>query len=73
MRTYLNLALLAVLAGVSLAVYFDWTHDRRSGPLLSDLRTLPIESQGQAGTGATCWASKRACNRPTIRAANGCS
>ena len=49
MRTYLNLALLAVLAGVSLAVYFDWTHDRRSGPLLSDLRTLPIESRGQAG------------------------
>ncbi|MCW8157676.1 carbon-nitrogen hydrolase [Stutzerimonas stutzeri] len=50
MRTYLNIALLAVLAGVSLAVYFDWTHDRRSGPLLSDLRILPIESRGQAGT-----------------------
>ncbi len=51
MRLSLKLALLLILVGVSLAVYLDWTHDRRSGPLLSDLRTLPIESQGQAGTG----------------------
>ena len=51
MRLSLKLALLLILVGVSLVVYLDWTHDRRSGPLLSDLRTLPIESQGQAGTG----------------------
>ncbi|MCQ4252706.1 carbon-nitrogen hydrolase [Stutzerimonas stutzeri] len=50
MRISLNIVLLLVLAGVSFAVYLDWTGDRRSGPLLSDLRTLPIESQGQAGT-----------------------
>ncbi|WP_217474507.1 carbon-nitrogen hydrolase [Stutzerimonas stutzeri] len=46
MRTYSKLIGLAALALASLIIYLDWTGDRRSGPLLSDLRTLPIESQG---------------------------
>ncbi|EWC42576.1 hypothetical protein [Stutzerimonas stutzeri] len=50
MRTSFKLALLLFLAGASLVAYIDWTRDRRSGPLLSDLRTLPIDSRGQAGT-----------------------
>lgn len=50
MRTSINILLLLVLAAASLAVYLDWTGDRRSGPLLSDLRTLPIESRGRAST-----------------------
>jgi len=49
MRTSINIVLLLVLAATSLVVYLDWTRDRRSGPLLSDLRTLPIESHGRAG------------------------
>ncbi|WP_313241168.1 carbon-nitrogen hydrolase [Stutzerimonas kunmingensis] len=50
MRTSINIVLLLVLAAASFAVYLDWTQDRRSGPLLSDLRTLPIENHGQAGS-----------------------
>lgn len=50
MRTYSKLLGVAVLALAALIVYLDWTRDRRSGPLLSDLRVLPIESQGQPGT-----------------------
>ena len=49
MRTYSKLLGLAVLALVALLIYLDWTQDRGSGPLLSDLRVLPIESQGQPG------------------------
>jgi len=47
MRTYSKLLGVTVLALAGLVIYLDWTHDRRSGPLLSDLRVLPIESQGQ--------------------------
>lgn len=49
MRTYTKLLGLTVLAIAALIIYLDWTRDRRSGPLLSDLRTLPIHSQGQPG------------------------
>ena len=49
MRTYSKLLGVAVLALAALLIYLDWAHDRRSGPLLSDLRILPIESQGQPG------------------------
>lgn len=44
--TYLGLALLALAAAL---IYLNWTADRLSGPLLSDLRPLPIESRGQPG------------------------
>lgn len=44
--TYLGLTLLALAAAV---IYLNWTTDRLSGPLLSDLRPLPIETQGQPG------------------------
>ena len=47
MRTYSKLLGVAVVALAALIIYLDWTRDRRSGPLLSDLRILPIESQGQ--------------------------
>lgn len=47
MSVYTRPLLLAVLALAALVIYLDWTGDRRSGPLLSDLRTRPIESQGQ--------------------------
>lgn len=47
MRPYSKLLGVAVLALAALIIYLDWTRDRRSGPLLSDLRILPIESQGQ--------------------------
>lgn len=50
MRTYLKLIGLAALALAVFIIYLDWTGDRRSGPLLSDLRTLPIDSQGRPGT-----------------------
>ncbi|HCJ30764.1 MAG TPA: carbon-nitrogen hydrolase [Pseudomonas sp.] len=50
MRTYSKLLGLTVLALAALLIYLDWAGDRRSGPLLSDLRTLPINSQGQPGT-----------------------
>lgn len=50
MRTYSKLLGLTVLALAALIIYLNWTGDRRSGPLLSDLRTLPIVSQGQPGT-----------------------
>ncbi len=50
MRNSIKFLLLLVLAGISLALYLDWTRDRRSGPLLSDLRTLPIDSQGLPGS-----------------------
>ncbi len=49
MRTHSKLLGVAVLALAALVIYLDWTRDRRSGPLLSDLRLLPIESQGQPG------------------------
>lgn len=48
MQTRLKLLLLVPVALVALVIYLDWTGDRRSGPLLSDLRTLPIESLGVA-------------------------
>ncbi|MFL9812497.1 carbon-nitrogen hydrolase [Stutzerimonas sp. VN223-3] len=50
MRTHTKLLGLAVLAIAAIVIYLDWTRDRRSGPLLSDLRTLPISIQGQPGT-----------------------
>lgn len=50
MRTHTKLLGLAVLAIAAMVIYLDWTRDRRSGPLLSDLRTLPISTQGQPGT-----------------------
>ena len=50
MRIPIKLLILAMLAFVALVLYLNWTDDRRSGPLLSDLRTLPINSQGQPGT-----------------------
>lgn len=49
MRLCLKPLLLILLSLAALLVYLDWTGDRRSGPLLSDLRTRPIESQGQPG------------------------
>ena len=49
MRTYSKLLGLVILLLTGLLIYLDWTQDRRSGPLLSDLRVLPIESQGQPG------------------------
>ena len=49
MRNHLKLLIPVVLGAVALATYFGWTQDRRSGPLLSDLRTLPIESEGTPG------------------------
>jgi hypothetical protein len=49
MRTYSKLLGVAVLALAALVIYLDWTRDRRSGPLLSDLRVLPVESRGQPG------------------------
>ena len=50
MRLPIKPLLLTLLGLVALVVYLNWTTDRRSGPLLSDLRTLPIESQGQPST-----------------------
>ena len=50
MRLYIKLLLLMLLGLVALVVYLDWVGDRRSGPLLSDLRIRPIESQGQPST-----------------------
>lgn len=49
MPTYSKLLGITTLALAALVIYLDWTHDRPSGPLLSDLRVLPIESQGQPG------------------------
>lgn len=49
MRSSLKLLVPVVLGAVALATYLGWTQDRRSGPLLSDLRTLPIESEGKPG------------------------
>lgn len=49
MRKALKPLALLLLAAVALYVYLDWTEDRRSGPLLSDLRLRPIESQGSPG------------------------
>ncbi|MHB1369223.1 carbon-nitrogen hydrolase [Pseudomonas sp.] len=49
MRVYLKLLVLLLLALTGLALYLNWTGDRRSGPLLSDLRTLPIHSVGVPG------------------------
>jgi len=46
MRSSLKLLISVVLGAVALATYLGWTQDRRSGPLLSDLRILPIESSG---------------------------
>ena len=50
MRFPIKPLLLILLGLAALLIYLDWTGDRRSGPLLSDLRTRPIESQGQPGT-----------------------
>jgi hypothetical protein len=50
MHTHTKLLGLAVLALAAMVIYLDWTRDRRSGPLLSDLRTLPITTQGKPGT-----------------------
>lgn len=47
-RLLIPLALL-LLTAIALLVYLDWTRDRDSGPLLSDLRTRPIHSEGHAG------------------------
>lgn len=47
MRTHSKLLGLAVLTLAAMIIYLDWTRDRRGGPLLSDLRTLPISTQGQ--------------------------
>lgn len=48
MRRLLAPLALLLLAAVALFVYLDWTADRHSGPLLSDLRTRPILSEGEA-------------------------
>lgn len=50
MRTYIKLLGLTVLAVASMIIYLNWTSDRRSGPLLSDLRTLPVVNHGHPGT-----------------------
>ncbi len=47
MRIHSKYIVLILIALAALIIYLDWAGDRRSGPLLSDLRTLPIESQGQ--------------------------
>lgn len=49
MRSSFKLLISVVLGAVALAAYIGWTQDRRSGPLLSDLRTLPIENAGTPG------------------------
>ncbi len=52
MLARLKFLLLVPVAIAALVIYLDWSGDRRSGPLLSDLRTLPIESRGTpAGAG----------------------
>ena len=48
MRRFLTPLILLLLAAVALVIYLDWTRDRHSGPLLSDLRTRPILSEGEA-------------------------
>ncbi len=50
MRTHSKLLGLAVIALAALILYLDWTQERDGGPLLSDLRTRPIESLGTPGT-----------------------
>lgn len=50
MRLYIKPLLLTLFSLAPLVVYLNWTTDRRSGPLLSDLRTQPIESHGQPST-----------------------
>lgn len=49
MRRFLKPLALLILAAVALFIYLDWTRDRHSGPLLSDLRTRPILSEGEDG------------------------
>lgn len=49
MPRLLKLLVLFVLGAVALVTYLSWTQERRSGPLLSDLRKLPIESYGTPG------------------------
>ncbi|MCQ2029776.1 carbon-nitrogen hydrolase [Stutzerimonas zhaodongensis] len=49
MRTHSKYIGLILIALAALLIYLDWTADRRSGPLLSDLRILPIEMHGEAG------------------------
>lgn len=49
MRRLLKPLALLLAAALALLVYLDWTQDRRSGPLLSDLRTRPILSEGEPG------------------------
>lgn len=44
-----KILIVLVLAAAALVTYLGWTQDRRSGPLLSDLRILPIESRGTPG------------------------
>lgn len=49
MPTHSKFFALALIALAALILYLDWTGERPGGPLLSDLRTLPIESQGHPG------------------------
>ncbi|MBA1274577.1 carbon-nitrogen hydrolase [Stutzerimonas azotifigens] len=51
MRRLLRLALIALLSIAALVLYLQWTRDRDSGPLLSDLRLLPIISEGEPNAG----------------------
>ncbi len=53
MRTHSKLLGLAVIALAALILYLDWTQERDGGPLLSDLRTRPIEILGTPGTPGT--------------------
>ncbi|QLF92426.1 carbon-nitrogen hydrolase [Pseudomonas sp. ABC1] len=47
----LKAALLLLTSLALLLAYLYWAQDKRSGPLLSDLRLLPIESEGTPGHG----------------------
>src|SRR5690606_37582275 len=49
MRSTFKLLVPFVLCAVALATYLVWTPDGPGGPLLSDVRTLPIESEGPPG------------------------
>lgn len=51
MRRLLRLVLVVLLSLAALLLYLQWTRDRASGPLLSDLRLLPITSEGEPGAG----------------------
>ncbi|MBB3104724.1 carbon-nitrogen hydrolase [Azomonas macrocytogenes] len=49
MRTLFKLTVLAIVGIIALIVYLDWTGKRHSGPLLSDLRPLTIQTEGPPG------------------------